>query len=54
MQANRILAGFITAMLMLANGQWSQAGTDPHQSYVDGELLVSAAADRQGGLFDRE
>jgi subtilisin family serine protease len=40
MQANRILTGFIIAVLILAGGQWSQATTAPHQPYVDGEVLV--------------
>ena len=46
MQAYRILTGFITSMMILAGGQWSQAATEPHQPYVDGEVLVKYKENR--------
>ena len=46
MQAYRIAAGFITAMLIQAGGQWSLAATASHRPYVDGEVLVKYRENR--------
>lgn len=46
MQANRILTGFFTAMLILGSGQWTQAANAPLRSYVDGEVLVKYRENR--------
>ncbi len=46
MQINRMLTGFITAMLLLGFGQWGYAGESAHHPYVDGEVLVKYRKNR--------